>query len=249
MNNHQADLDKYANDFRKLGNYKGDILDAQKKLNEVNGAIPQLNEKAKLILALNNYMPKIEKALNFAADDVPAQFPKINQGLNIASQGIDQANGQLNDAKDFVTQVRSRVGDYQDAIRRAQDLNRRNQQQIPQNSAANNETSNSAPAAGNGVASTPPSVPSGDTAPNNNVTQNTAPNGNNAPVSTTPQSTSGKKDGQSFADITTTQVSTANENTQNITDKDVKSMEAALTGSLLSLSNNLDTQAKAAQKR
>ena len=52
--------------FRKLGNYKGDILDAQKKLNEVNGAIPQLNEKAKLILALNNYMPKIEKALNFA---------------------------------------------------------------------------------------------------------------------------------------------------------------------------------------
>ncbi|EOB8521510.1 YhgE/Pip family protein [Staphylococcus aureus] len=245
LNNHQADLDKYANDFRKLGKYKGDILDAQKKLNEVNGAIPQLNEKAKLILALNNYMPKIEKALNFAADDVPAQFPKINQGLNIASQGIDQANGQLNDAKGFVTQVRSRVGDYQDAIRRAQDLNRRNQQQIPQNSAANNETSNSAPAAGNGVASTPPS---GDTAPNNNVTQNTAPNSNNAPVSTTPQSTSGKKDGQSFADITTTQVSTANENTQNITDKDVKSMEAALTGSLLSLSNNLDTQAKAAQK-
>lgn len=245
LNNHQADLDKYANDFRKLGNYKGDILDAQKKLNEVNGAIPQLNEKAKLILALNNYMPKIEKALNFAADDVPAQFPKINQGLNIASQGIDQANGQLNDAKGFVTQVRSRVGDYQDAIRCAQDLNRRNQQQIPQNSAANNETSNSAPAAGNGVASTPPS---GDTAPNNNVTQNTAPNSNNAPVSTTPQSTSGKKDGQSFADITTTQVSTANENTQNITDKDVKSMEAALTGSLLSLSNNLDTQAKAAQK-
>lgn len=246
LNNHQADLDKYANDFRKLGNYKGDILDTQKKLNEVNGAIPQLNEKAKLILALNNYMPKIEKALNFAADDVPAQFPKINQGLNIASQGIDQANGQLNDAKGFVTQVRSRVGDYQDAIRRAQDLNRRNQQQIPQNSAANNETSNSAPAAGNGVA--PPSAPSGDTAPNNNVTQNTAPNSNNAPVSTTPQSTSGKKDGQSFADITTTQVSTANENTQNITDKDVKSMEAALTGSLLSLSNNLDTQAKAAQK-
>ena len=31
----------------------------------------------------------------------PAQFPKINQGLNIASQGIDQANGQLNDAKGF----------------------------------------------------------------------------------------------------------------------------------------------------
>ncbi len=37
---------------------------------------------------------------------MPAQFPKINQGLNIASQGIDQANGQLNDAKGFVTQVK-----------------------------------------------------------------------------------------------------------------------------------------------
>lgn len=83
MNNHQADLDKYANDFRKLGNYKGDILDAQKKLNEVNGAIPQLNEKAKLILALNNYMPKIEKALNFAADDVPAQFLKLIKDLTL----------------------------------------------------------------------------------------------------------------------------------------------------------------------
>ena len=69
--------------FRKLGNYKGDILDAQKKLNEVNGAIPQLNEKAKLILALNNYMPKIEKALNFAADDVPAQFLKLIKDLTL----------------------------------------------------------------------------------------------------------------------------------------------------------------------
>ena len=91
------------------------------------------------------------------------------------------------------SQVRSRVGDYQDAIRRAQDLNRRNQQQILKMARRTTETSNSAPAAGNGVASTPPSAPSGDTAPNNNVTQNTAPNSNNAPVSTTPQSTSGKK--------------------------------------------------------
>ena len=33
-------------------------------------------------------MPKIEKALNLQLM-TPAQFPKINQGLNIASQGID----------------------------------------------------------------------------------------------------------------------------------------------------------------
>ncbi|SGX49343.1 putative phage infection-like protein [Staphylococcus argenteus] len=244
LNNHQADLDKYANDFRDLGKYKDDILDAQKKLNEVNGAIPQLNEKAKLILALNSYMPKIEKALNFAANDVPAQFPKINLGLDIASQGIDQANGQLNDAKGFVTQVRGRVGDYQEALRRAQDINRRNQQQLPQNNAANNATLNGAPATNNEAATTPNT----NNASSNNATPNTSPNGNNAPVATAPQSTSLKKDGQSVADIKTTQVSTASENSPNINDKDIKSMDAALTESLLSLSNNLDTQAKAAQK-
>ena len=43
-------------------------------------------------------------------------------------------------------------------------------------------------------------------------------------------------------------MSTASENSPNINDKDIKSMDAALTESLLSLSNNLDTQAKAAQK-
>ena len=31
LNDHQDDLDKYANQFRALGNYKGDILDAQQK--------------------------------------------------------------------------------------------------------------------------------------------------------------------------------------------------------------------------
>ena len=34
-------------------------------------------------------MPNIERLLNVASNDVPAQFPKINKGVDIASEGID----------------------------------------------------------------------------------------------------------------------------------------------------------------
>ena len=51
-----------------------------------------------MILALDSYMPNIERILN-VANDVPAQFPRINRGVDIASEGIDAASGQLNDAK------------------------------------------------------------------------------------------------------------------------------------------------------
>ena len=50
LNKHQDDLDAYANQFRSLGKYKGNVL--LKKLNAVNSSIPALNERAKLILAL-----------------------------------------------------------------------------------------------------------------------------------------------------------------------------------------------------
>ena len=115
LNDHQDDLDKYANQFRALGNYKGDILDAQQKLNDVNATIPSLNEKAKLILALNEYMPNIEKLLDVASNDIPAQFPKINRGVDIASEGLDLANTRLNDAQGYLTSAQQRVGDYQEA--------------------------------------------------------------------------------------------------------------------------------------
>ena len=68
----------------------------------MNAAVPALNERAKLILALNDYMPNIERLLNVAANDVPNQFPKINKGVNIASQGIDVANDQLTDAQGYL---------------------------------------------------------------------------------------------------------------------------------------------------
>ena len=80
LNDHQDQLDQYANQFRDLDTYKDDILNAQQKLNDVNAAIPSLNQKAKLILALNEYMPNIQKLVNVAADDIPQTFPKINRG-------------------------------------------------------------------------------------------------------------------------------------------------------------------------
>mgnify|MGYP002655917809 FL=1 len=141
LNNHQDELDNYANKFRDLGKYKDNITDAQDKLNAVNAAVPALNERAKLILALNDYMPNIERLLNVAANDVPNQFPKINKGVNIASQGIDVANDQLTDAQGYLTQAKQRVKDYQDAAGRAQDVNGavnndlRNQQSTAQQSA------------------------------------------------------------------------------------------------------------------
>ncbi|PTU87674.1 YhgE/Pip domain-containing protein [Staphylococcus pasteuri] len=208
LNDHQDDLDQYANQFRNLGNYKGDILDAQEKLNQVNASIPALNERAKLILALNNYMPNIERVLNVAANDVPAQFPKINKGISIAGQGIDEANDQLTDAKGFLTQVQNRVGDYQDAAGRAQNAN-------------------------------------------NNVNQDLRQQTN-----TSQQSAHGKQhdEGHSYnSNIKTKSLSTSgnNENSNSnefVTSNDVKSMNTALTESLLSLSNMSDVQANASQK-
>lgn len=130
LNKHQDDLDAYANQFRSLGKYKGNVLDAQEKLNAVNSSIPALNERAKLILALDSYMPNIERILNVAANDVPAQFPRINRGVDIASEGIDAASGQLYDAKGYLTQAKARVGDYQEAAGRAQDVNNQANQNL-----------------------------------------------------------------------------------------------------------------------
>ena len=60
-------------------------------------------------------MPNIERLLNVASNDVPAQFPKINKGVDIASEGIDATSSQLNDAQGYLTQAKRRVKDYQEA--------------------------------------------------------------------------------------------------------------------------------------
>lgn len=208
LNEHQDDLDRYANQFRNLGNYKGDILDAQERLNQVNSSIPALNEKAKLIIALNNYMPNIERVLNVAANDVPAQFPKINRGVSIAGQGIDAANDQLTDAKGFLTQVQNRVGDYQDAAGRAQNVNNDVNQDLRQQSGTSQQGAHSK--------------------------QRDEGHSYQTGIKTQSLSTSGNKDN--------------NQSNELVSSNDVKSMNTALTESLLSLSNLSDVQAKASQK-
>lgn len=206
LNNHQDELDNYANKFRDLGKYKDNITDAQDKLNAVNAAVPALNERAKLILALNDYMPNIERLLNVAANDVPNQFPKINKGVNIASQGIDVANDQLTDAQGYLTQAKQRVKDYQDAAGRAQDVN----------GAVNNDLRNQ---------------------------QSTAQQSANQ---------THKDAGRSYSNMHTSQVSTNGDASPKgdtvLSDNDVKSMNTALTESLLSLSNQTDKQAQATQQ-
>ena len=78
-------------------------------------------------------MPNIERILNVAANDVQAQFPRINRGVDIASEGIDAASGRLNDDANL-TQAKARVGDYQEAAGRAQD-------EQPSKSKSKNQTS------------------------------------------------------------------------------------------------------------
>lgn len=206
LNNHQSDLDQYANKFRDLGQYKNDITDAQDKLNAVNSAVPELNEKAKLILALNDYMPNIQRVLNVASNDVPAQFPKINRGVGIASEGIDAASNQLNDAKGYLTQAKQRVGNYQDAASRAQSANNAVNQDLSNQSATQQQS----------------------------ATQ------------------SNKDKGHSYSNIKTSQMSTTGDSSSNndstLTQNDVKSMNTALTESLLALSNQTDKQAQATQQ-
>lgn len=132
LDNHQDQIDQYANDFRNLEHYKGPVLDAVDKLNRVNNAIPALNERAKLILALNKHMPHIKEALNVASNDVPKAFPKINQGVDIASQGVDHGLQGLKEADSFLNAIDQRVGYDQNNIQNAQEVNP-NAQQAPQN--------------------------------------------------------------------------------------------------------------------
>lgn len=133
LNDHQDELDQYANEFRGLSRYKEDVLDAQDKLNDVNAAVPALNEKAKLILALDAYLPNIERFLDVAANDIPQQFPKINRGVDLVSSGLDSTEGRLNDADNYLTAAKQRVGDYQDTASRAQEVNGQVNSNLQQN--------------------------------------------------------------------------------------------------------------------
>ncbi|MCO4325546.1 YhgE/Pip domain-containing protein [Staphylococcus agnetis] len=140
LDEHQNEIDQKANEFRNLGRYKGDVLDAVDKLNQVNNAIPALNERAKLILALNAYMPNIKRVLNVAANDVPQAFPKINRGVDIASQGVDQGLQGLNEAERFLNDIDRRIGhtqQVQNAPQNPQAQTPTNIQTAPQSTSTN----------------------------------------------------------------------------------------------------------------
>lgn len=123
LDEHQDQIDNYADEFRDLDNYKGDVLNGVDKLNQVNSAVPALNEKAKLVLALNEYMPNIKKALNIASNDVPEAFPRINRGVDIASNGVDKGLQGINDARGYLSAINQRVDTYQGIVNEAQNRN------------------------------------------------------------------------------------------------------------------------------
>ena len=133
LDENQDQIDNYADRFRGLGDYKGEVIDAADKLNQVNAAIPALHERAKLILALNDYMPNIENALNVASNDVPEAFPKINRGVDIASTGVDAGLQGLNDAQGYLPAIQQRVESYQEVVDRAQDANQNVNQRLEDN--------------------------------------------------------------------------------------------------------------------
>lgn len=146
LDEHQDKIDNYADKFRSLNQYKGDVLNGVDKLNQVNSAVPALNEKAKLVLALNEYMPDIKKALNVASNDVPEAFPRINRGVDIASNGVDKGLQGINDARGYLSAINQRVDTYQgivnDAQNRNQDVNNRlqnNLQTAPQSASKTSE--------------------------------------------------------------------------------------------------------------
>ena len=130
----EADSVAHEGDVRRVfGDYKGEVIDAADKLNQVNAAIPALNERAKLILALNDYMPNIENALNVASNDVPEAFPKINRGVDIASTGVNAGLQGLNDAQGYLPAIQQRVESYQEVVDRAQDANQNVNQRLEDN--------------------------------------------------------------------------------------------------------------------
>ncbi|MEB7754503.1 YhgE/Pip domain-containing protein [Staphylococcus pseudoxylosus] len=133
LDENQDEIDNYADKFRALDTHKREVIDAADKLNQVNAAIPALNERAKLVLALNNYMPNIANALNIASNDVPESFPKINRGVDVASEGIDAGLQGLNEAKGYLPSVKQRVEGYQGVVDNAQEANQNANKRLQEN--------------------------------------------------------------------------------------------------------------------
>ncbi|ARJ50651.1 YhgE/Pip domain-containing protein [Staphylococcus lutrae] len=130
LDEHQADIDAYADRFRALDQYKADAVNATERLNQLNASIPAINERAKLIVSLNQAMPEIERVLQIGSK-VPNQFPTINNGIDRAIEGTDKARVQLNDIQQRLTDIEQRINVLQNGANRTNGLQSAPNQNAP----------------------------------------------------------------------------------------------------------------------
>ncbi|MDE9800341.1 YhgE/Pip domain-containing protein [Staphylococcus delphini] len=122
LDENQDQIDQYADKFRALDQYKDDAVTATERLNQLNASIPAINERAKLIVSLNQAMPDIERVLQVASG-VPNHFPEINDGVDRAIAGTDQALVKLNEIQQLLPAVEQRVNVLQNGVDRASAAN------------------------------------------------------------------------------------------------------------------------------
>ncbi|NHA35342.1 YhgE/Pip domain-containing protein [Staphylococcus schleiferi] len=122
LNEHQDQLDQYADKFRELDRYKDDAVNATERLNQLNASIPAINERAKLVVALENSLPEIERILQ-AASKVPNRFPTINKGVDIAIGATDKALKDLNSAQQLLPSIEQRIRAYGEVVNNASQAN------------------------------------------------------------------------------------------------------------------------------
>lgn len=122
LDENQDQIDQYADKFRALDQYKDDAVNATERLNQLNASIPAINERAKLIVSLNQAMPDIERVLQVASG-VPDHFPAINDGVDRAIAGTDQALVKLNEIQQLLPSVEQRVKVLQNGVNRASAAN------------------------------------------------------------------------------------------------------------------------------
>lgn len=139
VDDNQGKIDQYADEFRNLGNYKDEAVTAAEKLNQLNASIPAINERAKLVLKLNDYMPEIERALQVASD-VPEYFPRINQGVDTAIAGTEKGLKTLDTASQLLPTIEQRVNLYEQGINQARDVNQGFSDRLTQSQAQENQS-------------------------------------------------------------------------------------------------------------
>ncbi|UXR71531.1 YhgE/Pip domain-containing protein [Staphylococcus sp. IVB6240] len=139
VDDNQGKIDQYADEFRNLGNYKDEAVTAAEKLNQLNASIPAINERAKLVLKLNDYMPEIERALQVASG-VPEYFPRINQGVDTAIAGTEKGLQTLDTASQLLPTIEQRVNLYEQGINQVRDVNQGFSDRLTQSQAQGNQS-------------------------------------------------------------------------------------------------------------